>query len=64
MRRAIATLALALTGLMPSCGNPGPSPWDLAMHHGMPHCTTSTVRSIAGIYCQTLMPNPYLDSDV
>jgi hypothetical protein len=27
-------------------------------------CTYGTVRSIAGIYCQSAMPDPYLDSDV
>jgi hypothetical protein len=28
------------------------------------HCQYEQVNSIAGAYCQTAMPNPYLDSDV
>jgi hypothetical protein len=27
-------------------------------------CTYGTVRSIAGAYCQSAMPNPYLDPNV
>ncbi len=27
-------------------------------------CTYGTVRSIAGVYCQSAMPDPYLDPDV
>ena len=27
-------------------------------------CTYGTVRSIAGAYCQSAMPDPYLDADV
>ena len=27
-------------------------------------CQYGTVRSIAGVYCQSAMPNPYLDADI
>lgn len=55
MRRALGLAMLALTGML--CPTP-------AGYATTPHCATVIVRSIAGTYCQTRMPNPYLDPDV
>jgi curli biogenesis system outer membrane secretion channel CsgG len=68
MTRTLAAIALAAGVLLTGCAHTAPPTTDrafaAAMRDGAPHCTSDTVRSIAGIYCQTAMPNPYLDSDV
>jgi hypothetical protein len=55
MRLTLAA-ALTATALLTGCAHTVPQATNRA-----PHCTTVTVRSIAGIYCQSLMPSPYLD---
>ena len=67
MTRTLAA-AVAAIALLTGCAHPAPpttgSAFAAALRDGAPHCTSDTVRSIAGIYCQSAMPSPYLDSDV